>query len=216
MGIVTRIADFLARRYRGVETPEKYYQLKQAGLEAVLGPMHGYVGHAIIPFEVGGPVDMYYFPQKDGSTALATMELLGADGSGPKKSSIGTYELVAFTRHKVTSPESNPPFEAVALQIRAMFTTIARYSAQAVLNPLETAEVPVAEDEPTRCLIFDEYSKPGVPFRIAERRHGLLLCVEVHRSELAYARENGTAALIARLQEAGHYPRSDLEREPVA
>lgn len=88
MGIVTRIADFLARRNRGAETPQKYYELKQAGLEKVLGPMHGYVGHAIIPYEVGGTVDMYYFPQEDGSTAFATMELLNADGSGPKKSKI--------------------------------------------------------------------------------------------------------------------------------
>ena len=98
MGIITRITDFIARKNGGATSPEEFHELKGKGLERVLGPMHGYVGHAIIPYEVGGPVDMYYFAQPDGSTAFATMELLNYDGSGPKNSSIGTYELVAFTR----------------------------------------------------------------------------------------------------------------------
>jgi hypothetical protein len=159
---------------------------------------------------------MYYFPQPDGSTAFATMELLDYDGSGPKKSSIGTYELVAFTRHKVTVPERNPPFEEIENHIRAIFTTIGRYSTEAVLNPRETAEIPISENGPNCCVIFDEYSKPGTPFRIGKKRHGLLLCVEVHSSELAYARAHGTGKLIDRLRQAGHYPRSDLDREAVA
>lgn len=38
------------------------YELKSKGLENVLGKMHHLVGHAIVPFAVGGAVDMYYFP----------------------------------------------------------------------------------------------------------------------------------------------------------
>ncbi len=216
MGIITRITDFIARKNGGATTPDEYYELKGKGLERVLGPMHGYVGHAIIPYEIGGPVDMYYFAQPDGSTAFATMELLNYDGSGPKKSSIGTYELVAFTRHRVTVPEPNPPFDAIENRIRELFTTIGRYSTSTVLNPRETAEVPMNDNEPIRCVIFDEYSKSGAPFRIGDKLHGLLLCVEVHPSELAYARANGTAQLIDLLQGAGHYPNSDLDRDAVA
>jgi hypothetical protein len=216
MGIVTHIADFLVRRSRGAATPELFDELKQSALERILGPMHGYVGHAIIPYQVGGPVDMYYFAQSDGSTAFATMELLNYDGSSPKRSSIGTYELVAFTRLRVTVPEPNPPFDVIENRIRGIFTTIGRYSTEVALNPLETAEVPAAEDEPNRCVIFDEYSKQGTPFSIGDKRYGLLLCVEVHSSELAYARANGTAKLIHLLQNAGHYPNSDLDRDAVA
>lgn len=216
MGIITRISDFLARKNGGAQSPDHYHELKQEGLERVLGPMHGYVGHAIIPYEVGGPVDMYYFAQPDGSTAFATMELLNYDGSGPMKSSIGTYELVAFTRHRLVVPESNPPFDAIEHRIRTLFTSVGRYSTQAVLHPRETAEVPIDPKEPPRCVIFDEYSKPGVQFRIGDKRHGLLLCVEVHPSELAYARANGTAQLIDLLHGAGHYPNSDLDRDAVA
>jgi hypothetical protein len=211
-----RIVDFVTRRGGTRASAEEYYKLKEAGLMAVLGPMHGYVGHAIIPYEVGGAVDMYYFPQPDGGTALATMELLESDGTGPKKSRIGTYELVAFTRHSVASPEPNAQFEAIERRLCGIFTTIGRYSTQAVLNPMETAEVPAGENEPNRCIVFDEYSKPGVPFRIGGRRHGLLLCVEVHASELAFARQHGTAKLVAHLRDAGHYPKSDLDRAPVA
>lgn len=216
MGIVTRLSDFLARRKQRAKTPEEYDKLKQAGLERVLGPMHGYVGHAIIPYAVGGAVDMYYFPQLDGSTAFATMELLNPDGTGPRRSKIGTYELVAFTRRKVTSPEPNPPFEAIERRLCGIFTAIGRYSTEAVLSPLETAEIPVSDDEPRRNVIFDEFSRPGVPFRIGDSRHGLLLVVEVHPSELDFARKNGTPSLIERLMEAGHYPKSDLDREVVA
>ena len=46
-------------------TQEEYdedYELKMEGLEYVLGKSHNIVGHAIIPFEIGGAVDMYYFP----------------------------------------------------------------------------------------------------------------------------------------------------------
>lgn len=34
------------------------------GLETVLGKSHDLVGHAIIPVDAGGTVDMYYFPKK--------------------------------------------------------------------------------------------------------------------------------------------------------
>lgn len=215
MGIVTRIVDFLARRRRSSLDPEVAYRLKQEGLERVLGPMHEYVGHAIIPYEVGGAVDMYYFPQPDGTTAFATMELLSASGDGPRRSRIGTYELVAFTRHRVTSPEPNPAFEAIERRTCGIFTVIGRYSQEAVLNPLETCDIPGEDGAPGKSLVFDEYAKPGVPFTVGRRRHGLLLCIEVHPSELAFARAHGTQELLRRLKEAGHYPCSDLDRPPV-
>lgn len=137
------------------------------------------------------------------------------EGTGPKRSRIGTYELVAFTRHAVAIPEANPPFDDISLRLRSIFTTIARYSTEAVLNPLETAELPSGDELPTPCLLFDEYTRPGVPFKIGKQRHGLLLCVEVHPEERAFAKINGTGELIARLQQAGHYPCSDLDRPKV-
>ncbi len=53
----------------------RYSEAKEKALQKVLGPMHNTVGHAIISFQVGGAVDMYYFPNGIAGTAFATMEL---------------------------------------------------------------------------------------------------------------------------------------------
>lgn len=76
----------------------KDYEEKQKGLEKVLGKMHDMVGHAIIPFDIGGLLDMYYFTQGIAGTGFATMELIKPDGSGPIPNKLGTYELVSFTK----------------------------------------------------------------------------------------------------------------------
>jgi len=44
----------------------------------------------------------------------------------------------------------------------------------------------------------------------------LLLCLQVFRSEMEFARENGSEELFKKLKQAGHYPYSDLDRQPVA
>ena len=62
-----------------------------------------------------------------------------------------------------------------------------------------------------KCLIFDAYGLRG-----RERSFGVLAIIEIHRSEMDFARSAGGAELIKRLKAAGHYPYSDLDREPVA
>jgi len=197
---------------------ERYYEAKQAALELILGPMHDLVRHAIIPFQVGGAVDMYYFPNGIPGTGFATMELVEPDGSGPKPNRIGTYELVAFTKQKMpTSDEKSEdhPFNKIERRICGMFTATGFYSYDAVLNPGDTCEVPGKEAEPNKCIVFDEYKPDGIPFEIDGKRHCLLLCLEVFRSEMEYAMEHGSAAVLQRLKAKGHHPYSDLDREPV-
>jgi len=188
------------------------YELKSKAIEGVLGPMENMVGHAIIPFDIGGTVDMYYFSEHIAGTGFVTMELINPDGSGPKPNVIGTYELVAFTKEKYnTIEETETPFNKIERHICGLFTTIGNYSFQAVLNPKETCEVPT-DGEENACLIFDAYKG----FQISGSIHHLLLCMQVFRSEMDFARANGTEKLIDLLKEAGHYPYSDLNREKVA
>ena len=198
------------------EDYHKHFKLKKAGMERVLGPMHEIVGHAIIPFQVGGPVDMYRFASAREGTAFATMELIEPDGSGPQPSRIGTYELVAFTKQKIDDIDSHNRFSEAELRIRSILTSVARYSYHAVLNPLETCEVPEGEDKPSRCVVFDEWKKRGSDFRIGRKKHGLLLCIEVLQSEMEFAVQHGSRLLLKRLREKGYYPYSDLDRKPVA
>ncbi|MHC4520877.1 MAG: suppressor of fused domain protein [Planctomycetota bacterium] len=199
---------------------ERHYDVKEAGLERLLGPMHGQVGHAIIPFGVdGGAVDMYYFPNGIDGTSFATMELIQPDGTGPKPNRVGTYELVTFTKRKmpVSGSEAGAehPFSMIEQRMQHLMTGIGLYSYQAVLNPGDTCEVPLYEDEPNLCLIFDEYRKDGLGLEIDGRRHCLLLCIEVFRSEMEHARREGSSVVLRKLTEAGHYPYSDLDRQPV-
>jgi len=218
--------SFLKRLFGKQETPiekdfteeehENDYELKSNGLEDVLGKMHDLVGHAIIPFAVGGAVDMYYFPNHIKGTGFATMELLDPDGNGPLKNRLGTYELVAFTKYDYnTNEETQTPFNMAERNACGFLTAIGMYSPQAVLNPKETIEVPTGENEENTCLVFDVYEPNGKKFKIGDREHHLLLCLQVFRSEMDYARQNGSDELFKLLKEKGHYPYSDLDREPV-
>lgn len=217
---------FLNRLFGKKETPgekefteeehEKDYETKSEGLENVLGKMHNLVGHAIIPFAVGGAVDMYYFPNHIKGTGFATMELLDPAGNGPKKNRLGTYELVSFTKHDYNpNEETQTPFNLIERQACGFLTAIGMFSSQAVLNPKETIEVPNGENEENTCLVFDLYEPDGKKFIVADRKHHLLLCMQIFRSEMDYARQNGSDELLKILKEKEIYPYSDLDREPV-
>lgn len=196
------------------EQYDQDYELKLGGLEAILGPMHNLVGHAIIPFAVGGAVDMYYFPNHISGTGFATMELLDPEGNGPKPNNLGTYELVAFTKINFENSEDNEsPFNKFERRFCGIFTRIGYYSMDAAINPGATADVPESDAESVY-LVFDKYPADK-DLMIGERKHHLLLCLEVHRSEIEYARQEGGDALIEKLKMAGHYPYSDLNRDPV-
>lgn len=192
------------------------YEEKSQGLENVLGKMHDMVGHAIIPFSIGGAMDMYYFPNHIKGTGFATMELLEPDGTGPLPNNLGTYELVAFTKYDINSNENEQtPFNLIERKICGIFTTIGFYSKEAVLKPNDTCEVPNGENEENTCLVFDLYQPDNKEFKIGNRRHHLLLCIQVFRNEMEFARANGTEELLKKLKEAGYYPYSDLDRQPV-
>lgn len=220
VGIIVFIQRKLSTRGRVTFSEEEYsrhYEFKKAAIERILGPMHDFVGHAIIPFQVGGTVDMYYYPKAIPGTGFATMELIEPDGSGPKPNRTGTYELVSFTKHKIPSSEvdENHPYSKIERRMCGIMTTVGAYSYEAVLGAGETCEIPGEEDEENTCLIFDEYEKDGVDFEIDGKTHCLLLVLEVFRSEMEYAMKNGSAAVLQKLKEKGHYPYSDLDREPV-
>lgn len=191
-------------------------ELKTQGLENILGPMADIVGHAIIPFEIGGAVDMYYFPNHIKGTGFATMELLDPDGKGPLPNRLGTYELVSFTNKDYEQSEDpQTPFNLIERKICGIHTSIGMYSSMAVLNPNETCEIPNDEGEENTCIVFYLYEPDGKQFMIGNRKHHLLLCLQIFSSEMEYSRKKGSEELLKKLKEAGHYPYSDLDRQPV-
>ena len=194
---------------------DKHYELKSKGLEKILGKSHDLVGHAIIPFEIGGAVDMYYYPDGIKGTGFATMELIQPDGTGPVPNRNGTYELVAFTKLPYSSDTSEThPFNLIERRTCGIFTAIGSYSFEAKLEPGETLEIP-EDDGQNKCIVFDEYKPGNKEFMIGNQKHGLLLVIEVFRDEMEYAMDNGSEELLRKLKAKGYYPYSDLDRPSV-
>ena len=97
-----------------------------------------------------------------------------------------------FTRHALdldAAKDAATPFGRAHAAISAVLNPVARYSAQASLNPNETCEFPAdMRRGGGRCLIFDGY--PSYPADEPEE-FGLMAVIEVFRSEMGYARRNG-------------------------
>lgn len=195
---------------------EAWYDEKSRLMEQVLGKEHDMVMHAMIPYALGGALDLYYFPNGIEGVAVATKELSEVPGEGSTNDWFDCYELAMFTKEELSLEDAHDEqtgFGAIHTQINAVLNCIARYSEQARLNPGETCEFPAdMEEVGGKCLIFDGY---GTLNQNTKQPFGILAVIEVFRQEMDFARENGGSVLIERLKQAGHYPYSDLDREPV-
>lgn len=201
------------------EAADEWYDRKSALMEQMMGKEHDMVMHAIIPYALGGGLDLFYFPHGVKGTAVATKELSELPGEGSTNDVYACYELVMFTRHALdmeAADDETTPFGRIHSTINAALNAIAPYSAQATLNPCQTCEFP--PEMPVlggHCMIFDGY--PSYPDDGEDLPDfGLLALIEIFRSEMQYARKHGGDKLLERLKSKGHYPYSDLDRDPVA
>lgn len=216
-GIGKRATTSAAQDEAARELAELWDTRKSSFMAASLGAEHDMVMHAIVPYAVGGALDLYYYPNGLPGTAIATKELSELPDQGSANDLYTCYELVMFTRHRLdldAARDESTEFGSAHRNINAILNLIARYSAEAKLNPNETCEFP-AEMERVggKCLIFDGYSRHSDG---NGKTFGLLAVIQIFRSEMEYARNHGGAKLIERLKTRGHYPYSDLDREPVA
>ena len=195
---------------------EEWYQRKSALMQALLGTEHDMVLHALVPYALGGTLDLYFYPHGIPGSGIATKELSDFPGEGSSNEIFDSYELVMFTRHPLKlddKDEATTPFGQALRNISPILNAIARYSEQAILNPSDTCEFPdEIEFLGGKCLIFDTYGQDADE----TDDFGLLLIMEIHRSEMEYAREQGSQLLLDRLKAAGHYPYSDIDRPAVA
>jgi len=196
---------------------QQWHDQKTALMVERLGAEHDMVMHAMIPYAVGGGLDLYYFPNGVKGVGIATKELSENPEEGSSNDVFELYELVMFTRHEINLDDAkndHTPFGKAHSNINSVLNVIAQYSAQATLNPNETCEFPEEMDNVGgKCFIFDAY--PSESAADESGLFGVLAIIEIFRSEMDYARENGGGQLIQMLKDAGHYPYSDLDREPV-
>lgn len=198
---------------------DPWYDHKSKLMESILGPEHDMVMHSIIPYDVGGGLDLYYYPGGLPGTAIATKELSRSPEEGSTNDAFRTYELVMFTRHVIDIDQAldeTTPFGQAHTKINAVLNLVARFSEQATLNPGETCEFPADfEDVGGKCFVFEALPVPSEQ-EDASEGFGLLAVIEVFRTELEFALEEGGEVLLERLRLSGHFPYSDLDRDPVA
>ena len=195
----------------------KWDEQKSKLMVGMLGPQHQTVMHSIVPYEVGGALDLYYYtPPGTPGTAIATKELSLLPEVGPSNRAFAVYEIAMFTRQKLNlddAKKESTPFGKAHANLNSIMNHIARFTEDATLNPYETCEFPQnVKHVGGKCLLFDAFHVRNLDVRQA---FGILAVIEVHRSEMDYARSHGGAELIKLLKAAGHYPYSDLERRPV-
>jgi len=193
---------------------DEWYERKSKLIESILGAEHDMVMHALIPYEVGGSLDLYYFPNGIEGTAIATKELSHACRESSSNDKYKKYELVMFTKVSLNLDQANDEdttFGKAHQNINSILNPMANYSEQAILNPNETCEFPSdIEGIGGKCLIFSDYNS-----KENEENFGLMAVIEIYRSEMEYAMQNSGSDLINLLKEKGFYPYSDMNREPV-
>mgnify|MGYP002074099460 CR=1 FL=1 len=199
------------------QAAQQWYDRKSALMEITLGKEHDMVMHAIIPYAIGGSLDLYYYPHGIPGTAIATKELSESPNEGSSNDVYQSYELVMFTKCPLdldAAHDETTAFGWMHSSIDSILNHIAPYSAQATLNPNETCEFPNdMERVGGKCLIFDGYARHNDDLA---KDFGLLTVIEIFRSEMEFAQEHSGAKLMARLKANGHYPYSDMDRERVA
>ncbi|MBK8269170.1 MAG: suppressor of fused domain protein [Planctomycetes bacterium] len=195
---------------------DEWYERKSLLMEGMLGEQHDMVMHAVIPYALGGGLDLYYFPNRLSGVAIATKEVSEIPGEGSSNDVFKCYELVMFTKHSLDldhAQDESTAFGAVHSNINSILNVIAPYSAEATLNPRETCEFPTEIPRVGgKCMVFNGYpdNSPKNP-----EGFGLLLIIEIFPSEMNYAREHGSDELFKLLKAKGHYPYSDMDRKPV-
>ena len=190
---------------------EEFYEAKSAWMETILGQEYEMVMHAIIPYEVGGPVDVYMYPNHVDGTVLATKEMVSHGGQECLPFDGQFYEVAMAVKSKIDAAEDSE-FSRSMVRCRKIMTMASRYSGSATLKSGDTVEVPMGDGEDNACALFWEVDK-GKRTHICGRPMTVQYIIEVLRDEMEYAQRHGSENLITLLKQQGIFPSSDLNRK---
>ncbi|MEN9358970.1 MAG: hypothetical protein RL095_505 [Verrucomicrobiota bacterium] len=191
---------------------EFWHKAKKEAMERRLGKMHSLVAHHAVPFEAGGLLDVYNFPQKHGS-ALATLDI-AAPGGKPLRSG-QALEFIAFTPYRM--PEMSlvdtaaNRYDRTEQNLATVFTALAAHARDEPLAFGSVAEIPDPESDGSHAVMIEDGGK--LDFDGSEVP--LVLIVLITAQELAFARRRGNAQLREMLESAGIWPVSDPFRRSL-
>ncbi|QQE10420.1 hypothetical protein JD969_13015 [Planctomycetota bacterium] len=202
---------------------ETFTHDKVKAMGKLLGHRHEFVFKDILK---DGKLEVREYQGKLPGTAMATCQLIGPDGEGPKPNKLGTYELVMFT--KVKRPEGfvvrynandvtefDRAYFKLYLVLRDIMDKVGKIAMEDVIEPKDALDVTCEVTGRTYHCVFDELKFKRNHFEFEGEDHGLLLCVLVFESEYLYAKNNGVRALMNEFKKAEIYPYSNLKRKPL-
>lgn len=206
-------ADKKAKRYRldlRLLTPSealsvllewtRIWAARTSALINIFGPDEENLFHSVFPLRQGGGADVLIFREYIDGVTYVTSDLTGPGNQGQIETEIGNYELMICT--KVDSEWA-----------AGIVSSIAAYTLEAALNPGDTMDMNFPNTSKLKALIFVEPKLPA--FRIWKREYGILLCVGITRSELEYAQEKGSEALLEVLEKNNILPYTDFDRNSM-
>ncbi|MDG3005359.1 suppressor of fused domain protein [Paludisphaera mucosa] len=169
-----------------------------AALEGILGKSDENVGHAMIPFHLGGAADVVYFRTHLPGVVAVTCELVGCDEQIASR--FGSYELMICHRDDVAWGPN-------------IISRLARYTTEVELNPGETMDIgsAVPDGSTIAAFLFCDYAR----FKVRECEAGLLLCLGITKDEVQACRTGRREAVESALKSAGVFPFTDLFRQSV-
>ena len=175
---------------------ESLWNERLQGLESLYGPSADTVGHAFMPFELGGTADVVYFNYGEGRLAV-TAELTGSTGQQP--STLGHYELAIA--HRDPDEQWGP----------GLISQLARYTHEAVLEPKQTMDIGPATppDSTIDGLLFDDFGS----FILNGQQCGVLLCIGITKQEKQLCLDGHTERVLNSLRTQGIHPFTDLQRD---
>jgi len=201
---------------------DEAYKIKDQYMESILGKENDISMHAIIPYCIGGALDLFYYPNYCNGTVIATKELTNYKFKKPKNDMYDAYELVMVTKHKIdldSVKDDNPKENTFSYDhkyINYLLNFIGSYSITAKLNPFETIEFPKdMENVGGKCLIIDTFSEPLISKETRNKKFGLMLIMEIHRDEMEFAMQQKGRELIEKLKKEEIYPYTGINRPSV-
>ena len=181
---------------------QEWWDARVAAIEGVLGKSEDVVGHAAIPFhlggDIGGAADIIYFRHHLPGRVSVTSELIGCEDQVPND--LGNYELMICHRG---DEEWGPN----------IICKLAYYTLEAELKPGDTMDIGSAAPKGSAiaALLFLDYGR----FKVRGTKAGLLLCIGITADELESCRKGRRADVEQALKKAGVYPYTDLYRQSV-
>jgi suppressor of fused protein SUFU len=191
----------MAKQQSGEDDKDEWklwWDARLAVMEGVLGKSDDMVGHATIPFDIGGAADIVCFHHHVNGIVSVTAELIGCDEQ--IKNRLGNYELMICQRQKDDWGDN-------------LISQLAQYTLDSKLEPGETMDIgsAVPDGATIAALLFFKYAT----FRVRGRKCGLLLCLGITADELAAAHAGRRDAVEQALVESGVYPFTDVARKSV-